>query len=114
MSILQHSAIGLLLCAAGAAFILLVSRPDIQDFAVMSFYWLLLAGSWNLLAGFGGQFSFAHVTLALSGGYFSVLLERVFQIPAIHTLVPAGLVCALVGGVLGLISLRVRGIYLSL
>jgi branched-chain amino acid transport system permease protein len=106
--------IGLALLGAGMIFVMTVTRPDIQDFAVLTVYWLLLAGSWNLLAGFGGQFSFAHVALALMGGYLSVLFERELGMPPAATLPLAGLSTALVGFGLGLVSLRVRGVYLSL
>jgi branched-chain amino acid transport system permease protein len=114
MNIWRRSAIGLTLFLTAAIFIVAVSRADIQDFAVLSFYWLLLAASWNLLAGFGGQFSFAHLALALCGGYFSVFCERMLDISSLLTLPLAGLATALVGFGLGLVSLRVRGVYLSL
>jgi branched-chain amino acid transport system permease protein len=99
---------------ASAAFIIFVTRPDIQDFATLSFYWLLLVASWNLLAGFGGQFSFAHVALAMTGGYCSAFAERILAVPPLLTLPLAGFASAAVGIVLGLFSLRVRGVYLSL
>lgn len=114
MSVWGRSAIGLTLFLAAAIFVLTVSRADIQDFAVLSFYWLLLAASWNLLAGFGGQFSFAHLALALSGGYISVFFEHKLAIWPLLTLPLAGVSTALIGFGLGLVSLRVRGVYLSL
>ena len=114
VNIWRRSALGLTLLLAATIFVLTVSRADIQDFAVLSFYWLLLAASWNLLAGFGGQFSFAHLALALSGGYFSVFCERMFDTSPLLTLPLAGISTALIGFGLGLVSLRVRGVYLSL
>jgi branched-chain amino acid transport system permease protein len=114
MSTWRHSALELSLFLLGAVLVLTVSRPDIQDFSALSFYWLLLAASWNLLAGFGGQFSFAHVALAMGGGYISVLFERELNVSALLTLPLAGVSVALIGFGLGLVSLRVRGVYLSL
>lgn len=114
MRLLPRLAIAAPLVALAALFIATVTRPDIQDAAILTCYWLLLAGSWNLLAGFAGQFSFAHIALAVSGGYLTVLVERQLGLgPGIAILV-AALLTSLAGFALGLISLRVRGIYLSL
>jgi branched-chain amino acid transport system permease protein len=96
------------------AFTLTVRDPGLQDVGVLTCYWLLLAGSWNILAGFTGQMSFAHVALAAVGAYLTVLVERALHVPAGLAIPLAGFMTALVGLGLGLVSLRVRGIYLSL
>jgi branched-chain amino acid transport system permease protein len=93
---------------------LFVSDPGLQDLAILSAYYLLLAGGWNLLAGFTGQFSFAQAALAAVGAYSTVLLETEWNVPVAATLPLAGLLTALVGALLGAILLRVRGVYLSL
>ncbi|MFI5386902.1 MAG: branched-chain amino acid ABC transporter permease [Fimbriimonadales bacterium] len=98
----------------GTAVPLFVSDPGLQDLAVLSAYYLLLAGGWNLLAGFSGQFSFAHAALAAVGAYGTVLLEVKWNVPVAATLPLAGLGTALIGAALGTILLRVRGVYLSL
>lgn len=105
---------GIALAVLGTAVPLFVSDPGLQDLAVLSAFYLLLAGGWNLLAGFSGQFSFAHAALAAVGAYCTVLLESKWNVPVAATLPLAGLGTALIGAALGTILLRVRGVYLSL
>jgi branched-chain amino acid transport system permease protein len=102
------------LAGLGAAVPLLVSAPPLLDLAVLTAYYGLLAGSWNLLAGFTGQFSFAHLGLAAVGAYSSALLTHAYGVPVAATLPLAGLMAAVIGAVLGLVSLRVRGVQLPL
>ena len=44
-------------------------------------YYTILAASWNLLAGFTGQFSLAHHAFAAIGAYTSGLLIRYYGVP---------------------------------
>ena len=53
----------------------------------LSFYYVILAASWNLLAGMTGQFSLAHQTFAAIGAYTSGLLvvrQRELPLSLIH------------------------------
>jgi len=81
---------------------------------VVSMYFALLAISWNLLAGYTGQFSLAPATFAMIGGYTTGLLAYHFGATAVLG-IPAAIV---VGGVIGLllaaIVMRLRGPYLAL
>ncbi|MCC6223342.1 MAG: branched-chain amino acid ABC transporter permease [Thermoleophilia bacterium] len=94
--------------------VLVVSSPVIVDLGIMSGYYLLLTGSWNLLAGFTGQFSFAHAGLAAVGAYLTVWLETGVGLGAAPSLPLAAAMTAIIGLALGTVSLRVRGIYLAL
>lgn len=108
------------LIQCGAIFLVLavvpltVSSQPWLDLAIMTGYYLLLAGSWNLLAGFTGQYSFAHLGLAALGAYASALLNRDLGIPVIWTFPLAGLIAGLAGLGLGVVSLRVKGVALPL
>jgi len=93
---------------------LFVTDPAVLDLAVLTGYYLLLSASWNLLAGFSGQYSFAHVSLAVVGAYASVFLTNSGHVPALWTIPLAGLATAITGVALGMVCLRTRGIYLSL
>lgn len=77
-------------------------------------YYALLALSWNLLTGYTGQFSFAHTGLLAVGGYTSVLLHAATGIHPAIGLLAGGTAAAAVGFSLGLVSLRLKGIYLAL
>src|SRR5436853_3474292 len=77
-------------------------------------YYVILAVSWNLLAGFTGQFSLAQHAFAAVGAYGSGLLIYHLKTPLILGM-PAGvLVPALAGYLLGRLVLRMRTIYLSI
>ena len=41
---------------------------------IVGMYYVIMAASWNLLAGYTGQFSLAHQTFAGLGGYASGLM----------------------------------------
>jgi branched-chain amino acid transport system permease protein len=87
-----------------------------------------LAVSLNLISGFTGQFSMGHAGFMSVGGYFSAfvttsiaatypdLLTDPFLGPVIFggVLIAAGIVSALMGYLVGLPSLRLRGDYLAI
>ncbi len=80
----------------------------------IAWYYALLASSWALLAGYAGQFSFAHVAFAALGGYASALLTLHLGIPPVLGIV-AGVALAMVAGALiGWLVLRLSGPYLAL
>lgn len=82
--------------------------------AIISLFYVIMASSWNLIAGYTGQVSFAHAAFAGVGAYFSGMLAVYAQVhPAVG--IPLG---SLLAGVLGLalggLCIRMGGIYLSL
>lgn len=80
----------------------------------IAFYYVILAASWNLLAGFTGQFSLAHHAFAAVGGYTSGLLIYHLKTP-LWISIPAGVVMSAAAGLLiGILVLRMRAIYLSI
>lgn len=85
-----------------------------QDFLILTVYYFLIAASWNLLAGFTGQYSFAQAALAAFGAYLAGGLALTFGLPIWAGLILSPLAGLLVGGLLGLIALRVQGVQLSL
>lgn len=100
--------------AAVAAAVPLVSGSYLMHVYTIGLYYVILAMSWNLLAGFTGQFSLATHAFASIGGYGSALLAMRAGLPLAAT-VPAGmLLAAAAGGLLGLATLRMRKIYLAL
>jgi branched-chain amino acid transport system permease protein len=75
---------------------------------------VILAASWNLLAGYTGQFSLAHHAFAAIGAYTSGLLGYHLGTP-LWIGIPAGVVLsAVLGLVLGRLVLRMRAIYLAI
>jgi branched-chain amino acid transport system permease protein len=82
--------------------------------AVTSFYYVVLAVGWNLLAGYTGQFSLAHHTFAGVGAYTSALLVAHTGVPIVVGVAAGVVVAAVLGWFLGTLCLRMRAIYLAL
>jgi branched-chain amino acid transport system permease protein len=80
----------------------------------ISCYYVIMAASWNLIAGYTGQFSLAHHAFAAMGGYTSALLVIHFRLPIILGIFTGGLLAAVVGFFLGTLCLKMRAIYLGL
>lgn len=107
---------GLGLFIAFSPFFLLTSAYRL-DVGRLALYVAILAATWSLLAGVAGQFSFAHVTIAGAGAYGSVIWEREVSgsLGSIYVGVAVGSFVALVvGTLLGVLLLRLRGAYLAL
>ncbi|MBL8699766.1 MAG: branched-chain amino acid ABC transporter permease [Alphaproteobacteria bacterium] len=108
-----------MLIAAAIAAVPLLGLPFVVgEYVVHVFtiaaYYVILAASWNLLAGFAGQFSLAQHAFAAMGAYASGLLIYHLKTP-LWVSVPAGvLIAAASGYVLGRLVLRMRAIYLSI
>jgi branched-chain amino acid transport system permease protein len=62
----SHGLQALLLLVALAA--PAVAGPYWVHVGALAWYYALLAASWALLAGYAGQFSFAHIAFAALGG----------------------------------------------
>jgi len=81
---------------------------------IISLYYVILAASWNLLAGYAGQFSLAHHTFAGIGAYTSALLSLYAGVPILVGIAAGVVAAAFVGYGLGTLCLRMRAIYLAL
>jgi branched-chain amino acid transport system permease protein len=77
-------------------------------------YYVILAVSWNLLAGFTGQFSLATHAFASIGGYGSALLAQRSGLPPLATVPAVVVLAAATGWLLCIATLRMRKIYLAL
>ena len=91
-----------------------VAGPYLLHLLTISLYYVILAASWNLLAGFTGQFSLAHQAFAALGAYTSGLLIRYYHLPLGLTITAGVAVAAILGYVLGRMVLKLRAIYLAI
>jgi len=82
--------------------------------AIMGLFYVMMASSWNLLAGYTGQVSFAHAAFAGIGAYTSGILAVKAGIPPLIGLPLGVALAALLGIALGSLCIRMGGIYLSL
>lgn len=106
--------VSLIFLAIVALLPLVVKVPYWLGVLIVSMYFAIVSAAWNLLAGYTGQFSLAPATFAMIGAYSSGLLYHHFQVsPWIG--IPVGVVAAaLIGFLLGVVVLRLRGPYLAL
>src|SRR4051812_48720625 len=107
-----------LLVAAAAGAVLAAIAPFASGYVlhvlITSFYYTILAASWNLLAGFTGQFSLAHQAFAAIGAYTSGLLIAHYDVPLWAGILSGIAVSAGFGWALGRMVLRMRAIYLAI
>jgi branched-chain amino acid transport system permease protein len=82
--------------------------------AILSLYYVIIASSWNLLVGYTGLMSFAHVSFSTLGGYISTLAAITFGLPPVVGMVLGMIGGAVAGYLLGVLCLRMRGVYHSL
>lgn len=111
LSLTQWSQILLL---AVALLLPLVAGPYWIHVGAIAWYYALLASSWALLAGYAGQFSFAHVAFAALGGYASALCVELLEFSLPLAIIAAILLAAVIGALIGALVLRLSGPYLAL
>lgn len=85
-------------------------------------YWIYFAGllginiiathGLNLMMGYAGLLSLGHAAFVGVGAYTAALLQAHLGLPFWITIPAAGVAAAVIGGIFGLPSLRIRGLYL--
>jgi branched-chain amino acid transport system permease protein len=68
----------------------------------------------GLLSGYAGQISMGHGAFVAIGAYASALLTGKLAIPFIISLPLSGIIAAAIGMIVGIPSLRLKGLYLAL
>jgi branched-chain amino acid transport system permease protein len=110
----RRTAIVVLVATAAMMLVPLFAGNFVLHVITISFYYVILAASWNLLAGYTGQFSLAHHAFAAVGAYTSGLLAHHWGVPFWFG-IPAGVLLAgAMGYGLGRLVLRMRAIYLAI
>jgi branched-chain amino acid transport system permease protein len=86
------------------------------NFAVLALYYGFLGQSWNILGGYGGQFSFGHAAFFGTGAYTAAVMQLQFGINPWLGLVLSGIAGAAMGAIIGGLSFRygLRGSYFAL
>lgn len=81
---------------------------------IVGYFYALLASSWALLAGYAGQFSFAHMAFMAIGGYTTGLLGQYLGTPPWLGILAGIVVAGLAGLAIGGLVLRFKAAYLAL
>lgn len=98
--------------------ILMAALPLLQFFAnanyvlhmaLYTFMYVAMTSAWNIVGGYTGYISLGHNVFFGIGGYFSGMILAGAGISTLITAPLAGLLAAVVGVLVGLITLRVRG-----
>lgn len=93
-----------------------VTANTVLNFLVFTLIIALTAQGWNILGGFGGQFSFGHAAFFGTGAYAAALLQVRLGINPWIAFAIGSAAGALVGWVIGYLSFRsgLRGSYFAL
>lgn len=91
-------------------------NPDVYylSFGLLLLMYIALAGSWNLMGGFTGYFSFGHAFFFGVGAYTVGVLLTKFGLSPFITCWIAALLCALLSFIIGFPVLRLKGPYFSI
>jgi branched-chain amino acid transport system permease protein len=81
--------------------------------AITLFNLMAMAQAWNLIGGYGGQFSLGHGLFVAAGGYTTVLVLVHTGLPLGVTVLIAGALTAGIGALAAMPLLRLRGVYFS-
>lgn len=86
------------------------------NFAVLALYYGFLGQSWNILGGYGGQYSFGHAAFFGTGAYTGAVLQLQFGVNPWIALLLACVAGGVVGAIVGGLSFRygLRGSYFAL
>src|SRR5437868_14552158 len=95
---------------------LLTSSNVVLNFMVVALLIALVGQGWNVLGGYGGQYSFGHAAFFGTGAYVTAILQVRYGVNAWLGLVVGVAAGALVGAVTGSLSFRsgLRGSYFAL
>lgn len=102
--------------AVVAAAPLLVASNVILNFLVFTMIIALAAQGWNLLGGYGGQYSFGHAAFFGTGAYLTAILQVRFGMNAYPAFAIGIALAALVGLAIGAMAFRsgLKGSYFAL
>lgn len=95
---------------------LLVASNVVLNFMVFTLIIALAAQGWNLLGGYGGQYSFGHAAFFGAGAYLTAILQVRFGMNAYPAFAAGIAAAALVGLLIGVLAFRsgLRGSYFAL
>jgi len=108
---LRNVLLAYVLGMAAALLPMLLVLQDPYWLNIVTFTYLMagLAGAWNIIGGFGGQFSLAHGVFFGLGAYCAARLYVLFGVSPWITLIPAALLAAGVAALLSWPTFRLRG-----
>jgi branched-chain amino acid transport system permease protein len=98
--------------AASATFLIKNEYPFFAGYVILQF--IVLATAWNILGGYAGYVNFGTSAFFGLGVYTAVFLFKWTSAPLLVQIMAAAGVGALLGFLVGLLTLRMRGIFFSI
>ena len=114
MKLLQGKTGWILLALAALLFPLFAHNNYLISVATQAFIMALAAIGLNLITGYTGQFNLAHGAFMAVGAYTVGILTVDYQVTFWIAFALAGVVTAILGFFIGLLSLRLKGHYFSI
>ncbi len=81
---------------------------------ILFFIWSIVVVGWDLVLGYVGIFNFAQLVFFAAGAYATGMLSISLGVPSVAALLLGGAVVGLIGLLIGLPCLRLRGEYVAL
>ncbi|RDD53082.1 MAG: branched-chain amino acid ABC transporter permease [Candidatus Korarchaeota archaeon NZ13-K] len=113
MRLMMKLTLSVALLIVGAALPLFVDELTIS-ILMQAYLWAFLAMSWDVIGGYGGQFSLGHAAFLALGAYTSTILLQSYNISPWIGMWAAGLIAGGAGALVGIASLRLRGPFFAL
>ena len=105
-------AVAVLVVAVSAP--LLLTGSVVQNLAILSLLYAVVASNWDLTLGYAGIFNFAHVAFFGIASYVSAISTLELGVPVWWDLVLAVAVVMMISFITAVLALRQRGIYVAL
>jgi len=106
------AAIGVFLLAVMAAATLKNEYYFFAGYTILMF--VVLATAWNILGGYGGYVNFGTPAFFGLGAYTAAVLFKAYEIPLVFQMIAAAAMSGLLGFAVGLLTLRLRGIFFAI
>jgi len=107
--------IGAALCAVGLTAMALSGINEYVFFAgFVVLQSIVLATAWNILGGYAGYVNFGVPAFVAMGAYSSLFVFKAFNAPLVVQILAGASVSGLLGLGVGLLTLRLRGIFFSI
>ena len=106
--------IGAAVIALGVGLAAVRVNPYVYFAGYVILQYVVIATAWNILGGYAGYVNFGTPAFFAMGAYTAVVLIKAARAPLPVLLLAGGLVAALLGLVIGYLTLRLRGTFFSI
>jgi branched-chain amino acid transport system permease protein len=100
--------------ALGAVVALTAGDTFMSNLLALTFLFAGLATAWNIIGGYGGQFSLAHGVFLAVGAYVTANLYLHFQVSPWLSIIPAAALGAMVAALVSWPAFRLRGPFFAI